>query len=137
MAEIREEIVTRLVGTRKFGSIEAARLGERAGWKCEYCGLNILATLENYKLWQTDHIIPKCKGGLEDFDNLALSCLHCNWHFKRDFDPRPAPGLPPLSRKELIDAVKIHIEKTRKFPEADLELFREIIGHRLSSGQTA
>ena len=25
-----------------------------------------------------DHIIPRCQGGTDDFDNLAAACQHCN-----------------------------------------------------------
>jgi hypothetical protein len=30
---------------------------------------------------QVDHIVPLCKGGADDIDNMAPSCRSCN-HFK-------------------------------------------------------
>lgn len=36
------------------------KLALRAKCKCEYCDKNMLESINNYKLWQVDHIIPKC-----------------------------------------------------------------------------
>ena len=49
---------------------------------CFYCG-------EVLKPWETfsiDHVIPKSKGGTNEFENLVPCCLHCN-KIKKD---RPA-----------------------------------------------
>jgi hypothetical protein len=46
---------------------------ERDAYKCHYCKKQLTrfsATL--------DHIQPVSKGGLNSFDNLTTSCLHCN-----------------------------------------------------------
>src|ERR1700692_3399690 len=48
-----------------------ARVAVRASCKCEYCGLNFLACIENYHQWEWDHIIPKFHGGSEDEENIA------------------------------------------------------------------
>lgn len=29
-------------------------------------------------LWQADHIIPRCEGGLDDIDNLRTLCIWCH-----------------------------------------------------------
>lgn len=29
-------------------------------------------------LWQADHIVPRCEGGLDDVDNLRTLCLWCH-----------------------------------------------------------
>ena len=51
---------------------------ERAGRRCEYCQLrqsdSPLAPLH------VEHIVPKCHGGSDDPDNLALACIDCNLH---------------------------------------------------------
>jgi hypothetical protein len=53
------------------------RVAERAGNRCEYC--------RSLAGWGPDpfsieHIIPKCRGGTDDLDNLAFACQGCNNH---------------------------------------------------------
>lgn len=80
-----ETIVSTLV--EDFGwSEEAARLGVRAGFRCEYCGRDLLASVDDYDAWQREHVIPPSKGGGDDLENLAVSCKTCNF-LKRDFVP--------------------------------------------------
>jgi len=38
--------------------------------KCQYCGATKKLTI--------DHIIPKSKGGTDDWDNLVVACSSCN-----------------------------------------------------------
>jgi hypothetical protein len=55
-----------------------ARVGERAGHRCEYCHLpqedSPLAALH------IEHIIPRAHGGTDDLANLALASIDCNLH---------------------------------------------------------
>jgi len=70
------KIVRELVKT-KIWSAKSAYLGEKAGFKCEYCGRDLLASVNDYKDWQEDHIVPKSKGKPDDsVNNLAVSCRH-------------------------------------------------------------
>ena len=49
------------------------KIFERDSYKCKYCGKQLTrfsATL--------DHIQPVSRGGLNSFDNLVTTCLHCN-----------------------------------------------------------
>ena len=48
-------------------------LYKRDGGKCCYCGKNL--TLKESTV---DHIIPKDQGGLNIWENVALSCKPCN-----------------------------------------------------------
>lgn len=41
--------------------------------RCKYCKVPL--ELSNSSV---DHVIPKCKGGTHDRDNLVLCCLTCN-----------------------------------------------------------
>jgi HNH endonuclease len=47
----------------------------RANELCEYCHTN---ERWQYIPFTVDHIIPLSKGGITSFDNLALTCFHCN-----------------------------------------------------------
>jgi hypothetical protein len=62
-------------------------VAERAKYRCEYCDLDFLASLENYKLWQVDHIVSVNSGGDEGLANLALACRRCNSDLKGRWNP--------------------------------------------------
>lgn len=50
---------------------------ERANYLCEYCKSPSHATTEPFVI---EHIIAVAQGGMNDLDNLALSCTGCNGH---------------------------------------------------------
>jgi hypothetical protein len=50
----------------------------RAGFRCEYCGLDFLSSVNAFWSWSKDHIVPKSQEGTEDMDNLAACCHVCN-----------------------------------------------------------
>jgi len=53
---------------------EAVR--QRAGGRCEYCGLHQNASwLQPFHI---EHIVPRKHRGADDMANLALACDHCN-----------------------------------------------------------
>ena len=126
-----EEVVQQLRNTGKW-SPEQARAGVRAEFKCEYCGLDLLASVENYKLWQLDHIVPKklieeIHGNPENIENLAIACKACNYDFKWRFDPRQTAELNP-DRKALIEAAIEHIGERKAACAEDLARVRKIVG---------
>ena len=47
---------------------------ERAGNRCEYCGLSQEGQAATFHI---DHIIPLAAGGDTSTDNLALACVSC------------------------------------------------------------
>lgn len=54
------------------------RVRQRAGDRCEYCRLT-----QDYELgrrFHIEHVIAKQHRGLDDVENLALSCRICNAH---------------------------------------------------------
>ncbi len=52
------EISKLLVETGKWGP-EMVLIAERANYRCEYCHLDLLSSVEAYKLWQADASIFK------------------------------------------------------------------------------
>jgi 5-methylcytosine-specific restriction endonuclease McrA len=50
-------------------------VGERAYYCCEYC--QCIAEFIPVP-FVMEHIIPAVKGGLDEVDNLAFACHHCN-----------------------------------------------------------
>lgn len=47
----------------------------RDNFRCQYCGRN--PKEDNCKL-MIDHIIPRAKGGTDNYNNLITSCFECN-----------------------------------------------------------
>jgi len=49
----------------------------RAGARCQYCLMH-----ENLQgaTFHIEHVIPQCRGGSSDLENLALACPACNLH---------------------------------------------------------
>jgi hypothetical protein len=50
------------------------RIAERAGFRCEYCGLSQAGQAS----FHVDHVIPVSAGGETRADNLALACVSCS-----------------------------------------------------------
>jgi len=70
------------------------RIYKRDGYECVYCGSHKNLTL--------DHVIPKSRGGNNDWTNLVTSCIKCNLK-KADRTPEEArmtlkkpPHIPTL-----------------------------------------
>ncbi len=117
---MRQDVIERL---RPLAGGLAPEIGERAGYKCEYCDRDMLASLSAFNSWVHDHIIPRSAGGEDSFENLALCCQYCNG-IKYSWNPGEKAG-KDASRKELIKIVREH------FAEKGMEKlkeFREIVG---------
>jgi hypothetical protein len=53
------------------------RVRERAQGRCEYCKI---PTYVSEFTFPFDHVVAQQHGGETAFENLALSCRHCNFH---------------------------------------------------------
>jgi 5-methylcytosine-specific restriction endonuclease McrA len=126
-----DEIINELVYKHNW-SPEQVRLGVRAKCKCEYCGKDMFENIDNHKLWQRDHIIPKSSNfdNCEDFDNLAIACTQCNKDFKRSWNPANEIGYGK-TREEYISAIREHIRNVRQERELRMmeekQLFQDLI----------
>lgn len=74
---------------------------ERDDYTCQYCGKKI--TTKAYL--SADHVIPRCQGGGETYENMVTACMGCNRR-KGDQTPRQAgmklirrPFKPSMSRR--------------------------------------
>ncbi len=104
----------------------SAKLGIRAGFRCEYCGRDLLADVESYKSWQNDHIIPLSRGGKNEFENMAVACRTCNFNLKGRWDRRKDLN-PRLSRDENVRQARASIEQKRSEVLAEIEEIRKLI----------
>lgn len=120
-----KEIVKALVAAGKW-SESAARRGFRAGFKCEYCDRDLLASVNDYKEWQEDHIVPLSSGGADEEENLAVACRTCNVNIKAKWNPQLVCG-SGAGRSELIQATRDYVARRRTQFLADVLLFRNIV----------
>lgn len=58
----RDDLAAELAGLPNWGS-RGVECGIRAGLRCNYCGRDLLASLDDYKAWQQDHLVPNAKQG--------------------------------------------------------------------------
>lgn len=123
---MRQHVIDQL---RREGlaGVWTAEVCERAGYKCEYCDNDMLASVNNYLSCELDHIIPQSAGGDHTLENMALSCRECKVRFKRSWNPVYVAG-KDASREELIFAVRGNIEKKRASWFRCLSRYREIVG---------
>lgn len=111
----------------KKWSAEQAHLGIQAGFRCEYCGRDLVESVNSYYSWQRDHIVPLSKGGSSRFSNRALACRTCNFNLKGRWDPRDAAG-KHASRSDLIKAVRRYVSKQRKMVErGELDFLQRLL----------
>lgn len=51
---------------------------KRDDYRCQYCGKDGLASLDNWHDCTIDHVMPRKHGGSNDDDNLVTCCGYCN-----------------------------------------------------------
>lgn len=115
------EIVTEEIQKQLGWGPQNAQGGVRAGFRCEYCGKDLLSSLDEYDAWQIDHIVPKSAGGSEELANIALACRTCN-HFKHSYAPIGS------TRDERIADAKRYVLDRRRDKLRELNILRAIVG---------
>jgi len=109
-------------------SEEAAFLGLRANFCCEYCDRPILRSVEDYETWQNDHVLPTSRGGSDDHRvNKALACKMCNFLKRHTLLEEPIEG---LNRDQLVVRYRAMVQERRRRKDAEFakvqEVFREL-----------
>jgi len=117
-------IPEKLAATGKW-HVNTAWLSERAGHKCEYCGLDFFESVANWKSFQVDHIIPTSKGGEDNNDNKAVACKTCNFDLKSRWNP--AEVCESNDRDKLIEAVREYVKGREQYYLREIQMMREII----------
>ena len=121
MAE--DEAIARLMSEYRW-SREQIEWGIRAGFRCEYCGRDLLASVDDYDACQADHVYPQSKGGSNADLNRAISCKTCNF-MKRDWVAHAEPQTEE-ERAEAIRAVRAVIAQKRAAKQVDVAEVRRL-----------
>ena len=98
----------------------------RAGFTCEYCGRDLLASVDDYRWgWHHDHLIAKSISHDHSFENLVLACGACN-RYKGVYDPRSDAGAD-ATRDALIEAVRRYVKQRREQDAPLLQQVRDLV----------
>ena len=57
---------------------EGLKIMERDHYRCQYCGLDGLATFKNSLVMSVDFILPRIRKGKKEPGNLVTACRPCN-----------------------------------------------------------
>jgi hypothetical protein len=57
---------------------EGLRILERDAYRCQYCGLDGMASFENAMNMSVDFVVPRARKGKKDERNLVACCRSCN-----------------------------------------------------------
>jgi hypothetical protein len=121
----RDETIEKLVETGFWGPVDAD-LGIDADFKCQYCNKDLLSSVDNYKEWQTDHLIPSSADGADSKENYVICCRTCNF-IKGRWNPAAVCSNPHPSREQLISVSRDYILKKRTETKTQIERYREIV----------
>ena len=113
------------IETGHWGTDET-RLGIEFNFCCAYCEKEMFKSVDNYKEWQRDHIIPSSKNGKNTIENYALSCRTCNF-IKSTWDPSENLGELKINKLNLIAVSKKYITEKRKQTQIEIDLYNQII----------
>jgi 5-methylcytosine-specific restriction endonuclease McrA len=59
-------------------SEEGLKILERDHYRCQYCGLDGVASFENSLIMTVDFVLPRARKGKKDPKNLVAACRPCN-----------------------------------------------------------
>lgn len=105
-------------------SEEAAYLGLRADFCCEYCDRPMLRSVGDYDMWQNDHVLPASRNGSDDYRaNKALACKMCNFLKRHTRLEEPTEG---LDRGQLVNRYRAMIQERQRKKDSEFARIRQV-----------
>lgn len=117
-----EEIKQSLVGEKWDPATLDLAIETR--FKCQYCGLDFLSSVNAYDSIEVEHIIPKNPGG-EEPENKTLVCRTCN-KMKRRWNPA-AHGADAHDRQSLLAVAEQYVKEKREKKAQEIERVRNLV----------
>jgi 5-methylcytosine-specific restriction endonuclease McrA len=100
---------------------EGLRILERDAYRCQYCGLDGMASFENAMNMSVDFVVPRARKGKKDERNLVACCRSCNMikgrRVYRNFEDAKAYVL--ARRETLRNAWEAKKAEPNKSPKAE------------------
>lgn len=84
----------------------------RDGYRCVYCGKDILKSLDSFAASHLDHLKPRRSGGTDDVINCVIACAVCN-SMKAGFDPSPDAPVTEDTFNSVVLAARNYITDKR------------------------
>ena len=72
------DLTTLTLVERPVTKEEGLRILERDQYRCQYCGLDGMASFENALAMSVDFVMPRARKGKKDDRNLVACCRSCN-----------------------------------------------------------
>jgi 5-methylcytosine-specific restriction endonuclease McrA len=73
-----KDLVHRIRRAKPLTSEEGMNILKRDRFRCQYCGLDGMASFENSLIMSVDFVIPRARKGKNDPRNLVAACRPCN-----------------------------------------------------------
>jgi 5-methylcytosine-specific restriction endonuclease McrA len=105
------------------------RLAEAQNWKCCFCGCYMHEVHGKRNSVTVEHVIPKSKGGTNEWENLAASCYACNNNRgTKDAEKfRPSPPAEKSNAVVRLEAkVRKYLKKAERFAEVGFNVNENI-----------
>jgi 5-methylcytosine-specific restriction endonuclease McrA len=75
---VKKDLVHRIRRAKPLTSEEGTNILKRDRFRCQYCGLDGMASFENSLIMSVDFVIPRARKGKKDPQNLVAACRPCN-----------------------------------------------------------
>jgi 5-methylcytosine-specific restriction endonuclease McrA len=72
------DLVTLTLVAKPVTLEEGRHILERDQFRCQYCGLDGMASFENALVMSVDFVVPRARKGKKDPRNLVACCRPCN-----------------------------------------------------------
>jgi 5-methylcytosine-specific restriction endonuclease McrA len=73
-----KDLMDKIRRAKPLTSEEGMNILKRDRFRCQYCGLDGLASFENSLIMSVDFVIPRARKGKNDPRNLVAACRPCN-----------------------------------------------------------
>jgi 5-methylcytosine-specific restriction endonuclease McrA len=72
------DLMTLSLVSQPVTAAEGIRILERDQYRCQYCGLDGMASFDNALAMSVDFVVPRARKGKKDPRNLVACCRGCN-----------------------------------------------------------
>ena len=105
-----------------------AIIWEKSNGRCWYCGKE----MNPFRDFSTDHIVARCVGGGQGYDNLVPACRTCNASKNNrsleQFRPtlaRRCAGFPAFTKEQLAYLARQGVDTDKLLPFDDFQFYFE------------